>query len=217
MNIFAQFSGTFLHGARKVSYKSLAVRSIQVKTIKNHSLGLYVGCPRPLNTGVRLIEVEFTVFYWVKFRDFDNCPLNRGCPLDTRPLNTGLTVYVSGNWWLALHVTTYIAVKQVQFIHRKPYLPAAAKNNKGCYFWDSQPGWTYISQKLTYDPLFSSFYPFTVWTKYQALKCYIYFSYLMAKYKQSSWKHNTSEVSVIYQAWRTVVDPLWWLKYLTWT
>ena len=85
MNILAQFSGTFLRGARKVSYKSLAVRSIQVKTIKKHSLGLYVGCPRPLNRAVRLIEVEFTVSYWVNFRDFDNCPLNKGCPPDTGP------------------------------------------------------------------------------------------------------------------------------------
>ena len=51
--ILRHFSFSVSGGARKVSYKSQAVRSIQVKTIKNHSLGLYIECPRPLNTGVR--------------------------------------------------------------------------------------------------------------------------------------------------------------------
>ena len=38
--IFRHFSFALSGGAKKVSYKSQAVRSIQVKTIKNHSLGL---------------------------------------------------------------------------------------------------------------------------------------------------------------------------------
>ena len=46
--IFRHFSFTFSSGAREVSHKSQAVRSIQVKTITNYSLGLYVGCLRPL-------------------------------------------------------------------------------------------------------------------------------------------------------------------------
>ena len=44
-------------------------------------------CPRPLNRGVRLIKVSFKVSKGNKFWDFVNCPLNRGCPL-----NTGFTV-----------------------------------------------------------------------------------------------------------------------------
>ena len=44
VTILTRFSGTFAisGGARKVSYESQAVRSIQVKTMRNHSLGLYV-------------------------------------------------------------------------------------------------------------------------------------------------------------------------------
>ena len=44
-------------------------------------------CPRPLNRGVRLIEVSFKVNKGNKFGDFGYCLLNRGCPL-----NTGFTV-----------------------------------------------------------------------------------------------------------------------------
>ena len=56
VTILARISGTFLlpfPAGQKVSYKSQAVLSIQVQTIKDHSLGLYIGCPRPLNTGVQ--------------------------------------------------------------------------------------------------------------------------------------------------------------------
>ena len=61
--IFRYFSFAFSGRVRKVPYKSQAVHSLQVISIKNYSLGLYVGCLHLLNRGVRLIEVEFTVFY----------------------------------------------------------------------------------------------------------------------------------------------------------
>ena len=70
-------------------------------------MGLYVGCPHPFNRGVRLIEVEFTVFYRVKFQDFDNCPVNKGYPLGTELLNTGLTVqaiiFLVGKAWTLIY------------------------------------------------------------------------------------------------------------------
>ena len=44
-------------------------------------------CPRPLNTGVRLIKVSCKGNKGNKLGDFSYCPLNRGCPL-----NTGSTV-----------------------------------------------------------------------------------------------------------------------------
>ena len=57
--IFRHISFAVSGWARNISCKSQAVRSLQVKKIKIkiHSLGLYVGCPRPLNRSVRLIEV----------------------------------------------------------------------------------------------------------------------------------------------------------------
>ena len=40
------------------------------------------------------MEVKFTVNKESDFRDFDRWPLNRGWPLNTGPLNTGLTVQI---------------------------------------------------------------------------------------------------------------------------
>ena len=55
---------------------------------KNSSLGPQKRWPRPrpLNRGVRSMQVSFTVIKGNDFRDFVKWPLNRG------PLNTGVTV-----------------------------------------------------------------------------------------------------------------------------
>ena len=72
---------TKMHGT-----SSESDRLIEVKTIKNNSLGTWKRWPRPLNTGDCLMQVSFTVIKGNDFRDFVKWPLNRG------PLNTGVTV-----------------------------------------------------------------------------------------------------------------------------
>ena len=67
-------------------------RLIQVKTTKKNQHGTAKGWPQPLNRGGRLIQGVINAFVWAKIRGFENCPLNRGWPLNTGPLYTGSTV-----------------------------------------------------------------------------------------------------------------------------
>ena len=68
-------------------------RLIQVKITKKDKHGTATGWPRPFNRGGRLIQVTNTAFVCAKNRDFKKWPLNRGWPLNTGPLYTGLTVF----------------------------------------------------------------------------------------------------------------------------
>ena len=67
-------------------------RLIQVKITKKDKHGTATGWPRPLNRGGRLIHVTNTAVVLGNNRDFENWPLNRGCPLNRGPLYTGSTV-----------------------------------------------------------------------------------------------------------------------------
>ena len=68
---------TKMHGT-----SSESDRLIEVKTIKNNSLGTWKRWPRSLNTGDCLMQVSFTVIKGNDFRDFVKWPLNRGWPRD---------------------------------------------------------------------------------------------------------------------------------------
>ena len=59
------------------------VRLMKFLTIKLTIKKSGLRCPRPLNRGVRLIQVLSTVNVGEKKWGLCCCPLNRGCPLNT--------------------------------------------------------------------------------------------------------------------------------------
>ena len=66
-----------------------SVRLIQVGNNRNDHFRYFCRCPHPLNRGVHLIKVSFKVnIREINLGTWLNCPLNRGCLL-----NTGFTVH----------------------------------------------------------------------------------------------------------------------------
>ena len=60
-----------------------SARLIQVGNNRNDHFRYFLGGPRPLNRGVRLINASFEVNKGNQIRYFGYGPLNRGCPLNT--------------------------------------------------------------------------------------------------------------------------------------
>ena len=80
---------------------------MEVKNHINTTLATAKWWPRALNRGGRWIEVSNTTVYWQINRDFGKWPLNGGWPLNTWPLNRGLTVVV-------LFWTKYAVPRQIK-------------------------------------------------------------------------------------------------------